>query len=151
MDKGNCTLLTGFFLLGITMTLKWKIPIWHIFNCVSHWSLGKSCYDHFNQSGFLTPHTNILFSQSPVILWPQLFYCNWPQNAGGLTNGKSISFSSCALQFFIFCMFIDIECLLLAVMDFDRYKAISNSLLYAVDMSSTVCSYFWLVFTCLEY
>ncbi|ERE70967.1 olfactory receptor 5W2-like protein, partial [Cricetulus griseus] len=32
-----------------------------------------------------------------------------------------------------------VEYMLLAMMAFDRYKAISNPLLYAVDMSSKVC------------
>ncbi|XP_058518241.1 olfactory receptor 5W2-like [Ochotona princeps] len=53
---------------------------------------------------------------------------------------KSIPFYGCALQFLIFCIFADSECLLLAVMAFDRYQAISNPLLYTVNMSSKVCS-----------
>ncbi|XP_058518426.1 olfactory receptor 5W2-like [Ochotona princeps] len=53
---------------------------------------------------------------------------------------KSIPFYGCALQFFISCIFVDSECLLLAVMAFDRYQAISNPLLYTVNMSSKVCS-----------
>ncbi|XP_068947097.1 olfactory receptor 5W2-like [Petaurus breviceps papuanus] len=52
---------------------------------------------------------------------------------------KSISFIGCALQFYFFCCFADSECLLLAVMAFDRYMAISNPLLYTVNMSSRVC------------
>uniref|UniRef100_A0A8C9NTD3 Olfactory receptor n=1 Tax=Spermophilus dauricus TaxID=99837 RepID=A0A8C9NTD3_SPEDA len=53
---------------------------------------------------------------------------------------KSIPFLGCALQFFIFCTFTDAECMLLAVMAFDRYKAISRPLSYALDMSSRVRS-----------
>ncbi|XP_057364157.1 olfactory receptor-like protein OLF2 [Manis pentadactyla] len=59
---------------------------------------------------------------------------------GFIAKNKSISFCGCALQFLIFCTFADSECLLLAVMAFDWYKAISNPFLYAVNMSSTVCS-----------
>ncbi|KAI5187164.1 Olfactory Receptor 5I1 [Manis pentadactyla] len=55
-------------------------------------------------------------------------------------KNKSIPIVGCALQFLIFCIFEDAECLLLAAMAFDRYKAISNPLLYTVNMSSTVCS-----------
>ncbi|XP_007956177.1 olfactory receptor 5W2-like [Orycteropus afer afer] len=54
-------------------------------------------------------------------------------------NSKSIPFLGCALQFFTFCIFEDSECLLLAVMAFDRYKTISNPLLYTVDMSGRMC------------
>ncbi|XP_034350550.1 olfactory receptor 5W2-like [Arvicanthis niloticus] len=46
----------------------------------------------------------------------------------------------CILQLFIFCTFADSECVLLAVMAFDRYQAISNPLLYTANMSSRVCS-----------
>ncbi|XP_044537840.1 olfactory receptor 5W2-like [Gracilinanus agilis] len=52
---------------------------------------------------------------------------------------KSISFIGCALQFYFFCAFGDSECLMLAVMAFDRYMAISNPLLYTVNMSSRIC------------
>ncbi|XP_074131985.1 olfactory receptor 5W2-like [Sminthopsis crassicaudata] len=51
----------------------------------------------------------------------------------------SISFTGCALQFYFFCSFVDADCLLLAVMAFDRYMAISNPLLYTVNMSSRIC------------
>ncbi|XP_048216808.1 olfactory receptor 5W2-like [Perognathus longimembris pacificus] len=57
-----------------------------------------------------------------------------------LSKSKSIPFAGCALQLFIFYIFTDAECMLLAVMAFDRYMAISNPLLYAVDMSSKLRS-----------
>ncbi|XP_027702562.1 olfactory receptor 5W2-like [Vombatus ursinus] len=53
---------------------------------------------------------------------------------------KSISFTGCALQLYFFCFFANCECLLLAIMDFYCYMAISNPLLYTVNMSSRVCS-----------
>ncbi|KFO18802.1 Olfactory receptor 5W2 [Fukomys damarensis] len=56
------------------------------------------------------------------------------------SKNKSIPFISCALQFFIACTFVDSECMLLAVMAFDRYKAISSPLLYTAHMSSRLCS-----------
>ncbi|XP_074083955.1 olfactory receptor 5W2-like [Macrotis lagotis] len=52
---------------------------------------------------------------------------------------KSIPFIGCALQFYVFCSFTDSELLLLAAMAFDRYVAISNPLLYTVNMSNRVC------------
>ncbi|XP_005363513.2 olfactory receptor 5W2-like [Microtus ochrogaster] len=57
-----------------------------------------------------------------------------------LVKEKTISIVGCALQFLTFCVFADSECLLLAVMAFDRYQAISNPLLYTMNMSSMVCS-----------
>ncbi|XP_072483806.1 olfactory receptor 5W2-like [Notamacropus eugenii] len=52
---------------------------------------------------------------------------------------KSISFVGCALQFYAFCYFTDCQSLFLAVMAFDRYMAISNPLLYTINMSSQIC------------
>ncbi|KAM8970866.1 LOW QUALITY PROTEIN: olfactory receptor 5W2-like [Sarcophilus harrisii] len=51
---------------------------------------------------------------------------------------KYISFTVCALQLFFCSFFGDSDCLLLAVMAFDHYMAISNPLL-TVNMSSRVC------------
>ena len=55
-------------------------------------------------------------------------------------KNKSISFCGCALQFLVFCILADSECLLLAVMAYDRYKAVSSPLLYVVSVSSGACS-----------
>ncbi|XP_051022715.1 olfactory receptor 5W2-like [Acomys russatus] len=57
-----------------------------------------------------------------------------------LAEEKSIPVVGCALRFLTFCVFADSECLLLAVMAFDRYQVISSPLLYTVNMSSRVCS-----------
>ena len=54
-------------------------------------------------------------------------------------SSNSVPFLGCVMQFFIFCIITDVECMLLEMMAFDRYKAISNPLLYAGDMSSQVC------------
>ena len=51
-------------------------------------------------------------------------------------KNKPIPFYGCALQFSIACTFADSECLLLAVMAYDRYSAVSSPLLYAVSMTS---------------
>ncbi|XP_063148740.1 olfactory receptor 5G9-like isoform X2 [Candoia aspera] len=53
---------------------------------------------------------------------------------------RSISLTGCALQMWFFCLFLATECFLLAVMAYDRYKAISNPLLYTVIMSRRVCT-----------
>ncbi|KAM8970868.1 olfactory receptor 5W2-like [Sarcophilus harrisii] len=52
---------------------------------------------------------------------------------------KNISFTGCALQLLFYSFFGDSDCLLLAVMAFDRYMTISNPLLYTVNISSRVC------------
>ncbi|XP_057275713.1 olfactory receptor 1019-like [Pezoporus wallicus] len=60
-----------------------------------------------------------------------------------LTLEKTISFSGCAAQLCFFVIFGVIECLLLAVMAYDRYVAIYKPLLYPTIMCGSMC--WWLV------
>ncbi|XP_075784948.1 olfactory receptor 5AS1-like [Pelodiscus sinensis] len=53
---------------------------------------------------------------------------------------KSISYTGCYVQMYLFTSLADIECLLLAVMAYDRYVAICNPLLYMVTMSTQRCN-----------
>ncbi|XP_039197080.1 olfactory receptor 1009-like isoform X1 [Crotalus tigris] len=57
-----------------------------------------------------------------------------------IVKKRNISLTGCALQMWFFCLFLATECFLLAVMAYDRYKAISNPLLYTVIMSQRVCT-----------
>ncbi|CAM4568045.1 unnamed protein product, partial [Lepidochelys olivacea] len=52
---------------------------------------------------------------------------------------KSISYTACALQMYLSIVFADAQCLLLAVMAYDRYVAICNPLLYTVTLSRHLC------------
>ena len=60
-----------------------------------------------------------------------------------LSQNKSISYHSCALQFYFFCTFADTESFILAAMAYDRYVAICNPLLYTAVMSRGIC--IWLI------
>nr|XP_025037548.1 olfactory receptor 5AS1-like [Pelodiscus sinensis] len=55
-----------------------------------------------------------------------------------LAKRKSISYPACALQIYLFVTYT--ECLLLAVMAYDRYVAICNPLLYTVTMPRQLCN-----------
>ncbi|XP_027776525.2 olfactory receptor 5AS1-like [Marmota flaviventris] len=57
-----------------------------------------------------------------------------------LASRKSISFYGCTLQMFFFACFADAECLILAVMAYDRYAAICHPLLYPTLMSRRLCT-----------
>ncbi|XP_005408268.1 PREDICTED: olfactory receptor 5W2-like [Chinchilla lanigera] len=142
MDKENCSSLTDFFLLGITNSPEIKMSLFvtflivYLINVLAN--LGMITLIRVDSQ----LHTPMYYFLSHLS-FADLCY----SSAVGpkmlldlLTNNRSIPFVGCALQLFFFYMFIDVECLLLAVMAFDRYKAISNPLLYAVDMSSRVCS-----------
>ncbi|XP_006136586.3 olfactory receptor 5AR1-like [Pelodiscus sinensis] len=57
-----------------------------------------------------------------------------------ISEKKSISYTGCYTQLYFGIFFQDIQCLLLAVMAYDRYVAISNPLLYSVTMSRLHCN-----------
>ncbi|XP_077008005.1 olfactory receptor 5W2-like [Tamandua tetradactyla] len=142
MEKENCSSFTEFFFLGITNNLNVKGTLFIIFlivyliNVLAN--LGMIILIRMDSQ----LHTPMYFFLS------HLAFCDLcystaigPKMLVDLfAKNKSIAFFGCALQFFTLCVFTDSECLLLAVMAFDRYKAISSPLLYAVNMSSRVCS-----------
>uniref|UniRef100_A0A452GG63 Olfactory receptor n=1 Tax=Gopherus agassizii TaxID=38772 RepID=A0A452GG63_9SAUR len=55
------------------------------------------------------------------------------------TGDRTISFSGCITQFYIFGSQASTECLILSVMSYDRYLAICKPLHYAVLMNSRFC------------
>uniref|UniRef100_A0A8D1KW29 Olfactory receptor n=1 Tax=Sus scrofa TaxID=9823 RepID=A0A8D1KW29_PIG len=57
-----------------------------------------------------------------------------------LSEQKRIPYNLCAVQMYLFGTFADVECLMLAVMAYDRYVAICNPLLYTMAMSRRVCT-----------
>ncbi|XP_037374362.1 olfactory receptor-like protein OLF2 [Talpa occidentalis] len=57
-----------------------------------------------------------------------------------LSEQKRIPYNFCAMQMYFWVAFADVECLMLAVMAYDRYVAICNPLLYTVAMSRRLCT-----------
>nr|XP_003423296.1 olfactory receptor 5W2-like [Loxodonta africana] len=144
MDGENCSSLTEFRLVGITKNPRMKVTIFTLFLVIYLIILVANLGMIFLMRMDSQLQTPMYFFLS------HLSFCDLScSTAFGpkmlvdlLAKDKTIFFYGCALQFFIFCIFTDSECLLLAVMAFDRYKAISNPLLYIVNMSSRVCSMF---------
>ncbi|XP_006877838.1 PREDICTED: olfactory receptor 5W2-like [Chrysochloris asiatica] len=142
MDGKNCSSVTEFRFLGITNNPVIKVTIFTMFLIVYLIIIIANL-------GMI-----ILIRKDPQLQTPMYFFLSHlsfcdlcystaigPKMLMDLfARNKSIPFVGCAIQFFTFCTFGDSECLLLAVMAFDRYKAISNPLLYTVNMSSKVCS-----------
>uniref|UniRef100_A0A8C6FEZ1 Olfactory receptor n=1 Tax=Moschus moschiferus TaxID=68415 RepID=A0A8C6FEZ1_MOSMO len=142
MDTGNCSSVTEFIFLGITDNTKTKVILFTMFLLVYLITLLANL-------GMIT-----LILTDPQLHTPMYFFlshlsfCDLSiSTAVGpkmlvdlLAENKSIPFYGCALQLLVLYTFIDSECLLLAVMAYDRYKAVSSPLLYAVSMSSGVCS-----------
>nr|XP_020732468.1 olfactory receptor 5W2-like [Odocoileus virginianus texanus] len=142
MDAGNCSSLTEFIFLGITDNTEDKVILFTMFLLVYLITLLANL-------GMIT-----LIRMDPQLHTPMYFFlshlsfCDLSiSTAVGpkmlvdiFAKNRSIPFYGCALQLLVLYTFIDCECLLLAVMAYDRYKAISSPLLYAVSMSSRLCS-----------
>uniref|UniRef100_A0A8D2AZX0 Olfactory receptor n=1 Tax=Sciurus vulgaris TaxID=55149 RepID=A0A8D2AZX0_SCIVU len=141
MNRENCSSLSEFIFLGITSNADLKITLFSMFLLVYLISLLANLGMIFLIRVDPQLHTPMYFFLS------HLSFCDLCYSTAVgpkmlidiFAMNKSISFLGCAVQFLTFCTFADSECVLLAVMAFDRYKAISNPLLYTVNMSSTVC------------
>ncbi|XP_057363080.1 olfactory receptor 5W2-like [Manis pentadactyla] len=142
MDKGNCSSVTEFIFLGISNNPEMKGALFTAFILVYLINLLANLRMIILIRMDSQLHTPMYFFLS------HLSFCDlcYSMEVGPkmlmdiFAKIKSILFYGCAVQLGIFCTFADSECLLLAVMAFDRYKAISNPLLYTVNMSSTVYS-----------
>ncbi|XP_007518586.2 olfactory receptor 5W2-like [Erinaceus europaeus] len=140
MDRKNCS-ITEFIFLGITNNPENKVILFITFLAIYLISLLANL-------GMVT-----LIRMDPQLHTPMYFFLShlslcdlcYSTAVGPkmlvdvFAKHKSIPFFGCALQFLVFCIFADAECVLLAVMAFDRYKAINNPLLYTVNMNSGVC------------
>ncbi|XP_005698200.3 PREDICTED: olfactory receptor 5W2-like [Capra hircus] len=141
MNRDNCSSMTEFIFLGITDNTVNKVTLFIMVLLVYLISLLANL-------GMIT-----LIRMDPQLHTPMYFclshlsFCDLcystaigPKMLVDLfAKNKTISFYGCALQFLVFYIFADSECLLLAVMAYDQYKAISSPLLYEVSMSSRVC------------
>ncbi|KAM5184412.1 olfactory receptor 5W2-like [Callospermophilus lateralis] len=142
MNVENCSSLNEFIFLGITSNADLKVILFPVFLVVYLIillaNLGMIFLIRVNPQlhtpmYFFLSHLSFCDLCYSTAVGPKMLVDIFAKN-------KSISFLGCAVQFLTFCSFADSECLLLAVMAFDRYKAISNPLRYAVDMSTKVCS-----------
>ncbi|XP_045873203.1 olfactory receptor-like protein OLF2 [Meles meles] len=142
MDGKNCSSVNEFLLLGISndpgvkMTLFITFLIVYLIILVANLGMiiliRVDSHLHTPMYFFLS-HLSFSDLCYSTAVGPRML-------VGFIAKNKSIPFYGCALQWLVFCTFVDSECLLLAVMAFDRYKAISNPLLYTVSMSSRLCS-----------
>ncbi|XP_059115304.1 olfactory receptor 5W2-like [Peromyscus eremicus] len=142
MDKKNCSSVEEFIFLGITNSSDMKIALFitfllvYLINLLAN--LGMIILIRVDSQ----LHTPMYFFLS------HLSFCDLCYSTAIgpkmlvdlLAEEKSIAMVGCALQFLTFCVFADSECLLLAVMAYDRYQAISNPLLYTANMSNRLCS-----------
>uniref|UniRef100_A0A7N4V0C2 Olfactory receptor n=2 Tax=Sarcophilus harrisii TaxID=9305 RepID=A0A7N4V0C2_SARHA len=142
MNKGNYTAVTEFFLMGLSHYPGLLLALYVL--CLSMYLvilLGNSMliiviildsrlhnpmYFFLGNLSFL----DICYTTSSI---PQMLIIV-------MSERKSISFLGCAMQMVISLGLGSTECILLAVMAFDRYVAICNPLRYTIIMSKRLCA-----------
>ncbi|XP_037360195.1 olfactory receptor 8D4-like [Talpa occidentalis] len=142
MGIRNHSTVTEFVLSGLTDQPELQLPLFFLFlgiylatvvgNLGMITIIALSPQLHIPMYYFLSSLSSLDFCYSTVIV-PKML-------TGFLNRDKSISYSGCMAQFFLFCMCAISEFYLLAAMAYDRYVAICSPLLYNVIMSPRVCS-----------
>ncbi|XP_039390487.1 olfactory receptor 1019-like [Mauremys reevesii] len=141
MEKGNHSEVTEFILSGLTDGPELQIPLFVVFLLIYVITL-------VGNGGMI-----LLITIDPRLHTPMYFFlCNLSfcdlcfssiispkMLLNFLAERKSISYSACAVQLYLCIISADVECLLLAVMAYDRYVAICNPLHYTVTMSRQLC------------
>ena len=141
MDKENCTAVTGFILLGFSDAPELRVFLFLLFLSIYGvtvlGNLGMTVLIqissglHIPMYFFLSHLSFVDFCYSTTIT-PKML-------ANILNEDRAISFLECTVQFYLFCTFGVTEVVLLAVMAYDRFVAISDPLLYMVTMSRNLC------------
>ncbi|XP_077675916.1 olfactory receptor 5G9-like [Eretmochelys imbricata] len=141
MEEGNHSEVTEFILSGLTDHPELQVPLFGVFLLIYGVTL-------VGNGGMI-----LLITIDPRLHTPMYFFlrnlsvCDLcisliispPMLLNFSVQRKSISFTACAVQMHLSFFFGDVECLLLAVMAYDRYVAICNPLLYTVTMSRHLC------------
>ncbi|KAF7237961.1 Olfactory receptor 6B1 [Varanus komodoensis] len=141
MDHKNKTHIEEFILLGFPTTMELQVLLFAIFLTVyiltlleniviivvikNHPQLNKPMYFFLTNLSFLeTWYINVIV--------PKLL-------ANILVEDRTITFEGCMAQLYFFSSLLCTECVLLAVMAYDRYVAICNPLHYSTIMTQHLC------------
>ncbi|XP_075782216.1 olfactory receptor 8G50-like [Pelodiscus sinensis] len=142
MQEGNRSEATEFILSGLTDRPELQVPLFVLFLLIYVITVvgnGGMIFLITIDSRLHTPmyfflqilsFSDLCYSSLVVPKMLQIF----------LAKKKIISRTACAVQMYFFVHCVDTECLLLAVMAYDRYVAICNPLLYTVIMSRQRCN-----------
>nr|XP_006133607.1 olfactory receptor 1009-like [Pelodiscus sinensis] len=142
MEKGNHSVVTEFILSGLTDRPELHVPLFVLFLLIYVATL-------VGNGGMIWLITIDPRLHTPMYFFLQsLSFCDLCGSTviapkmmlDFLDERKSISYTACAVQMYFYICFGTIECLLLAVMAYDRYVAICNPLLYTVTMSKQSCN-----------
>ncbi|XP_026508239.1 olfactory receptor 6B2-like [Terrapene carolina triunguis] len=137
----NETSVTEFILLGFSESCEVQILLFVLFLLFYLVALAGNTLLLITVSAERSLHTPMYFflgnlSFLEICYTTNIFPC---MLASFLTEAKSISFSGCMAQFYLFSSLGGTECLLLSMMSYDRYLAICNPLRYAAVMNRGMC------------
>ncbi|NXW38154.1 O11L1 protein, partial [Phaetusa simplex] len=140
-ETQNQTYITEFVLLGFGDFPDLQVPLFLLFlviymvtmtgNILVLMLVGTNQHLRTPMYFFLSNLSCLEMCYSSTIL-PKLL-------AGFLTGDRSISYSSCMAQFFVFAFLVGVECYLLAAMSYDRYLAVCKPLRYITLMKRERC------------
>nr|XP_012605410.1 olfactory receptor 9I1-like isoform X2 [Microcebus murinus] len=133
----NGTVVMGFVLVGFRLEAELQMGLFFVFLALYLITVGSNL-------GMM-----VLIQSDPRLQTPMYFFLSHlsfldicyssvivPQLLVTLgTDKKVITYERCASQFFFFTLCASTECLLLAVMAYDRYVAVCSPLLYAMAMT----------------
>ncbi|XP_055456374.1 olfactory receptor 5M8-like [Psammomys obesus] len=139
--RRNFTSVTEFILLGLTSRVELQLLLFVLFLVVymvtvvgnlgmilliqANARLHTPMYFFLSHLSFV----DVCFSSNVTPKMLQIF----------ISERKTISYSACLVQCYLFIALVHVEFYILALMAFDRYMAICNPLLYGGKMSQSVC------------
>ncbi|XP_032138282.1 olfactory receptor 5M8-like [Sapajus apella] len=143
MMRRNFTLVTEFILLGLTSRRELQILFFTLFLAVYMVTVAGNLGMIVLIQANARLHTPMYFFLSHLSFVDLCFSSNVTPKMLEifLSEKKSISYSACLVQCYLFIALVHVEIYILAVMAFDRYMAICNPLLYGSKMSKSVCSF----------
>ncbi|XP_059238740.1 olfactory receptor 5W2-like [Mustela nigripes] len=141
MAVENCTMITDFLLLGLSSRKDVQQGLFVLFLLV----YGITIIANLGMILLIKLDTRL---HTPMYYFlSNLSFCDVCYSStvspkmlvDFLSEQKRIPYNLCAIQMYFFGFFADVECLMLAVMAYDRYVAICNPLLYTIAMSRKIC------------
>ncbi|XP_032212153.1 olfactory receptor 9Q1-like [Mustela erminea] len=137
MAEKNITWVSEFLLIAFTDRPAWALPLFFLFLLIylltllgnlGMMSLIRGDGRLHTPMYFFLGHLSFMDVCYSSAIVPQML-------AVLLEHGATLSYSRCAMQFFLFTFFGSIDCYLLAIMAYDRYVAVCRPLLYVTVMT----------------
>ncbi|XP_056425799.1 olfactory receptor 5I1-like [Hyla sarda] len=137
----NHSIVHEFILTGFSERPDLRIFLSLLFLCIYLATIFGNGAILFFLSHNVKLHVPMYFFISNLSLIDLVYSCNIvPKCLVGLIfDQRSISYLGCAIQLFLYCALGSTQCILLAVMAYDRYMAICSPLHYNVIMQKKTC------------